>query len=60
MRENSIPTWVAHAKPSDMDKTQIDAITEATPSTGTHSYIWGGTDDNGNRVADVFNGLRDI
>ena len=52
VREDSIPTWVAHAKPSDMDKTQIDAITGATPSTGTHSYIWDGTDDNGNRVAD--------
>ena len=52
VRENSIPTWVAHAKPSDMDKTRIDAITVATPSTGTHSYIWDGTDDNGNRVAD--------
>lgn len=35
MREDSIPTWVAHAKPSDMDKTRIDAITGATPSTVT-------------------------
>ena len=31
VREDSIPTWVAHAKPSDMDKTQIDAISGATP-----------------------------
>ena len=52
VRENSIPTWVAHAKPSDMDKTRIDAITGATPSTGTHSYIWDGTNDDGNIVAD--------
>lgn len=52
VREDSIPTWVAQAKPFDMDKAQIDAITGATPSTGTHSYIWDGTDDNGNRVAD--------
>lgn len=52
VREDSIPTWVAHAKPSDMDKTRIDAITGATPSTGTHSYIWDGTNDDGNIVAD--------
>ncbi|RGY92770.1 DUF2271 domain-containing protein [Ruminococcus sp. AM58-7XD] len=51
MREDSIPTWVAHAKPSEMTKTQIDAITGATPSTGTYSYIWDRTDDNGNEVA---------
>ena len=52
VRGDSIPTWVAHAKPSDMDKTRIDAITGATPSTGTHSYIWDGTNDDGNIVAD--------
>lgn len=52
VREDSIPTWIAHAKPSDMDKTRIDAITGSTPSTGTHSYIWEGTNDDGNIVAD--------
>ena len=51
MREDSIPTWVSHAKPSEMTKTQIDAITGATPSNGTYSYIWDGTDNNGNEVA---------
>lgn len=50
VREDSIPTWVAHAEPSKMQNTQIDAITGATPSTGTYSYIWDGTDDSGNKV----------
>jgi flagellar hook assembly protein FlgD len=34
-----------------MPKRDIDAITSATPRTGTQSYRWDGTDRNGNRLA---------
>lgn len=34
------------------ERNKQQTITGATPSTGTHSYIWDGTNDDGNIVAD--------
>ncbi|MDR1803215.1 MAG: DUF2271 domain-containing protein [Treponema sp.] len=50
-RPQSIPLWVAKSGLPTMPKKDIDAITAATPRTGTQSYRWDGTDKNGNRLA---------
>jgi hypothetical protein len=46
-RPSSIPMWVKQSGLSDMTKTQIDALTGATPRTGTLTYTWDGTDNRG-------------
>jgi hypothetical protein len=50
-RPQSIPLWVNRSGLSTMAKRDIDAITGATPRTGTQSYRWDGTDKNGNPLA---------
>jgi hypothetical protein len=50
-RPQSIPLWVSRSGLSTMPKKDIDAITAATPRTGTQNYRWDGTDKNGNRLA---------
>jgi len=49
-RPQSIPLWVSKSGLSTMPKKDIDAITSATPRTGTQNYRWDGTDKNGNRL----------
>lgn len=56
-RKDSIPKWVECAKLDQLNENQIDALSSATPSTGTYSYTWDGTDDNGNKVS---NGIYTI
>jgi hypothetical protein len=46
-RETSIPVWVKKSGLANLTSTQIDAITGATPKTGTLKYTWDGTDLNG-------------
>jgi len=50
-RPQSIPLWVSKSGLSALPKRDIDAITSATPRTGTQNYRWDGTDKNGNRLA---------
>jgi len=50
-RPQSIPLWVSKSNLSTMARRDIDAITSATPRTGSQSYRWDGTDKNGNRLA---------
>jgi hypothetical protein len=49
-RPSSIPVWVKQSGLSDMTKTQIDALTGATPRTGILTYTWDGTDSRGAAV----------
>ena len=49
-RKECLPTWVEKAKPSSLTSTVIDAITSATPSSGTQRYLWDGRDEGGNYV----------
>jgi hypothetical protein len=46
-RETSIPVWVRQSGIAGMEKTRIDAITGATPSAGSLTYRWDGTDSRG-------------
>jgi hypothetical protein len=46
-RETSIPQWVKKSSLSVMTKVQVDALTGATPRTGTLTYRWDGTDSKG-------------
>ena len=46
-RPDSIPTWVRKSNLADMSKTEVDAITSATPRSGTLSYLWDMTDKDG-------------
>ncbi|MDR0302230.1 MAG: DUF2271 domain-containing protein [Treponema sp.] len=46
-RPSSIPLWVKKSEPSKMEKKQIDAVSGATPNTGTLTYTWDGTDSKG-------------
>jgi hypothetical protein len=46
LRPESIPTWVEKA----ILKSNVDAISGATPKAGTLSYTWDFTDDTGNPV----------
>jgi len=43
-RETSIPVWVKKSGLSNLTSAQIDAITGATPKTGTLTYTWDGAD----------------
>jgi len=46
-RETSIPVWVKKSDLANLTSSQIDAITGATPKTGTLTYTWDGTDSDG-------------
>jgi hypothetical protein len=46
-RPATIPVWVKKADPSKLTKAQIDAISAATPQTGTVTCAWDGTDSKG-------------
>jgi hypothetical protein len=49
-RETSIPVWVGKSGLSGLTPAQIDAVTGATPRTGTLTYTWDGTDSRGAQV----------
>jgi len=46
-RPSSIPLWVKQSALSGMTKTQVDALTGATPKSGTLTYRWDGADSRG-------------
>ena len=50
-RTDAIPTWVEKSGLASMEKAEIDAITGATPKSGTLSYVWDLKDESGNRIA---------
>lgn len=50
-RPDAIPRWVEQSGLSSMRKSEVDAITGATPKAGTVSYAWDLTDKDGNAVA---------
>ena len=50
-RPDSIPIWVEKSGLSGMDKSEVDAVTSATPKPGTLTYAWNLADDDGNAVA---------
>jgi len=49
-RPTSIPMWVKKSNLTNMTKAQVDAISSATPRTGTLTYAWDGTDAKGAAV----------
>ena len=49
-RETSIPVWVKKSGLADLTGAQVDAVTGATPKTGTLTYTWDGTDSSGKAV----------
>jgi hypothetical protein len=49
-REASIPLWVKKSNLSNMAKTQVDAVSGATPRTGTFTYTWDGADNSSRLV----------
>jgi len=51
-RDMTLSEWVKAAVPSDMSDDEIDAVSSATLGTGTHSFSWDLTDENGKRVID--------
>ena len=51
-REDCVPTWVAHAHPTEMPTDEVDAFTGATPRSGQQAHTWDGKDKSGNAVAD--------
>jgi len=46
-RPATIPMWVKKSDPSKMTKAQVDAVSGATPQTGTLTCTWDGTDIKG-------------
>ena len=50
-RPNSLPQWVAIARPASMQQSEIDTISGATPSPGDYTASWDFTDRNGIPVA---------
>jgi hypothetical protein len=46
-RPSSIPVWVRQSDLSKMTKTQIDAVSGATPQTGNVTCTWDGADSRG-------------
>lgn len=48
-RPDCLPTWVAKANPGEIEN--IDAITSATPKSGTQTYTWDGKNEAGNFVS---------
>jgi len=49
-RPDIVPVWREKSDPASMTKSEIDAITGATPKQGTLSYTWDLTDTKGNAV----------
>jgi len=49
-RPTSIPLWVKQSNLASMTSVQVDAISGATPATGSLSYTWDGTDSKGASV----------
>ena len=49
-RSEAIPAWVAKSNLSSMKKTEVDALTSATPKAGLLSYYWDLKNMNGNLV----------
>ena len=49
-REQSLNNWVFAAKPDNMSDTDIDAISRATPKSGTQHFVWDFTDNQGKKV----------
>jgi hypothetical protein len=49
-RPQSIPGWVKQSGLAGMEKKAVDALTGATPRTGTQSYRWDGTSQAGTAV----------
>jgi hypothetical protein len=50
-RETSIPVWVKKSGLANLTGAQVDAITGATPKTGTLVYTWDGADSSGKAVS---------
>ncbi len=50
-REDSVPVWVSKSHIDSASKKEIDAISGATPKSGSLMYIWDLTDQNGQKVA---------
>jgi len=46
-RSDSIPNWVKQSDISNMTRIQTDAVSGATPRTGTQNFIWDGTNSRG-------------
>jgi hypothetical protein len=46
-RSSSIPVWVKQSDIANMAKADVDALTGATPRTGSLVYTWDGTDSKG-------------
>jgi len=49
-RPLSIPIWVSAAHPSNISASEMDAISGATPRSGSYFAYWDFTDRNGNTV----------
>lgn len=49
-REQSLNNWVAAAKPDKMTDSEIDAVSGATPKSGTQHFTWNFTDNQGKKV----------
>ena len=49
-RASSIPVWVRQSGLANMTSAQVDAVTGATPGTGTLTYTWDGTNSQGAQV----------
>lgn len=49
-RGQSLNNWVFAAKPDNMSDTDIDAISGATPKSGTQHFVWDFTDNQGQKV----------
>jgi hypothetical protein len=49
-RPEAVPVWVEKSNAAAMSNEQIDAISGATPQTGTQTYYWDLTDDSGKPV----------
>ena len=50
-RPDSIALWAGRADLANMTKSEVDAVSGATPGTGSLSYAWDLTDMGGNTVA---------
>lgn len=49
-REQSLSNWVFAAKPDKMSDAEIDAISGATPKSGTQHFTWDLTDNQGKKA----------
>ena len=50
IRKDCIPTWVRRSGASNAPKADLDAVSGATPATGTQTYEWDCKDKNGKIV----------